>query len=127
MVKCSISRRCLDQVRNLIQYEHIPVQEIMVLTPYSARSSRLKEARLDDFKLEWSTTSQNVRVETIHSFKGLERSVIILVEVERWLTQGVKSVDIEKLLYVGCSRACNHLLVLLPRNAWATIQQWFRL
>jgi ATP-dependent exoDNAse (exonuclease V) beta subunit len=50
-----------------------------------------------------------------HSFKGLERSVIILAGVGQQLTQ--EEHDLNSLLYVGCSRARHHLIVLLPENA----------
>ena len=48
-----------------------------------------------------------VRFETIRRFKGLERPVIILVELS---SNDAKMLD--KLLYVGGSRARQHLVVI---------------
>ncbi|MCP5014696.1 MAG: ATP-binding domain-containing protein, partial [Ketobacter sp.] len=44
---------------------------------------------------------------TIHKFKGLESPVVILAEIDNdqiW--------NLETILYVGCSRARNHLILL---------------
>ncbi len=54
--------------------------------------------------------------ETIHSFKGLESPVIILVE----LTEDMKNV-VEELMYVGCSRARHHLVIICQ----AAVEQFF--
>ena len=102
----------------LTEEDHIPPEAILVLTPYSRKKSWLKaEQPAMGPGLDWNPSSpRQVRLATIHSFKGLERPVVILVELERWLTQGVKGVELERLLYVGCSRARNYLLVLLPEK-----------
>jgi len=44
---------------------------------------------------------------TIHGFKGLERAVVILSELEH-----IPEEDQRSLLYVALSRARNHLIVL---------------
>ncbi len=113
-------------IDQLVFDEQVPPEEIVVLTPYSERMSRLR-AKLtpQGIRLEWFSAPDLVRIETIHAFKGLERSVIILVEVERWLTQGVKAIALDHLLYVGCSRACNHLFVLLPTKTPTELQEHF--
>jgi len=48
-----------------------------------------------------------VQVSTVHGFKGLERRVVILTEVDE---KSPHKLDI--VLYVGCSRARTHLVVL---------------
>jgi superfamily I DNA/RNA helicase len=60
---------------------------------------------------------------TIHDFKGLERSVIILAGIGQQLTQ--ERQDLNSLLYVGCSRARHHLVVLMPENADRRVQKAF--
>ena len=62
----------------------------------------------------WPAPPGQVYFSTIYSFKGLERAVIILVEINQWAGQ---SDDLNHLLYVGCSRARNHLIVLLCEDA----------
>ena len=71
---------------------------------------------------QWPPETNQVYVSTIHSFKGLESSVIILVEVERWPE---KAIELEALLNVGCSRARNHLIVFRPVLLPETLQKYF--
>ncbi|KPK02446.1 MAG: hypothetical protein AMJ56_20970, partial [Anaerolineae bacterium SG8_19] len=87
------------------------------------KKSRLWEtAGLPSLTDQWPPGSNQVYVSTIHSFKGLESSVIILVEVERWPE---KAIELEALLYVGCSRARNHLIVFRPVLLPETLQKYF--
>jgi superfamily I DNA/RNA helicase len=60
---------------------------------------------------------------TIHSFKGLERAVIILAGIGQRLTQ--EDHDLNSLLYVGCSRARHHLIVLMPEKAGRRVRKVF--
>jgi hypothetical protein len=112
-------------LRRLIVDERIPTDEITVLSPLSRSKSQLwgsssvSEATLTD---TWPPPPGQVYCTTIHSFKGLERPVIILAEIERWPTQWG---DLDPLLYVGCSRARNHLLVLLPQDASPEVRRAF--
>jgi len=118
----------LAALQRLHREEAIPVKEMVVLTPFSQRTSRLKpqEASAGSVGLDWSPLRDNqVELETIHSFKGLERTVVVLVEIERWFTQGVKAIEIEHLLYVACSRACHYLLILLPKQLPEEVQRLF--
>jgi hypothetical protein len=49
--------------------------------------------------------------------------VIVLVEVEQpWLKTWT---DLDQLLYVGCSRARNHLIVLLPDEVDPEMEEAF--
>ncbi|MEX1171175.1 MAG: ATP-dependent helicase [Chloroflexota bacterium] len=53
--------------------------------------------------------SDAILCETIRRFKGLERPVVILVELE-----GLDADMLDRLLYVGASRARQHLVVIGP-------------
>lgn len=107
--------------------DQIPPEAILVLTPYSRKKSWIKaEQLLGTVGLDWNPGPGQVRLATIHAFKGLERSVVILVELERWLTQGVQGIDLKRLLYVGCSRAKNYLLVLLPKKHAEEMLHYFQ-
>lgn len=131
--KLPLQASLMTCLQRLMVEEHVPPGEIAVLTPYSHQTSRLKATPLlptapaPDIALRWfaSDDSGHVQLTTIHAFKGLERPVIILAEIERWLTQGVKAIDIQRLLYVACSRARNYLIVLLPRDVPAQVSQFF--
>jgi len=112
--------------RRLTVQERIPADEIAVLTPLS----RTKTALLD-----YSASSEphltdtlppgpgQLYCTTIHDFKGLERAVIILASVGQRLTQ--EEHDLNSLLYVGCSRACHHLIVLVPEKADPRVKKVF--
>ncbi|NJO84477.1 MAG: ATP-binding domain-containing protein [Blastochloris sp.] len=67
-------------------------------------------ATLGQFRLTWNMNSSDkrtVRVSTIHAFKGLESPVIILTELD-----AVYKDTLDQLLYIGISRARNHLVII---------------
>lgn len=129
--KASLQQALLSLLHELIEEEHIPTSEIAVLTPFSHRTSQLKAESLRPTKeitLRWSEQAEGtnqVRLDTIYSFKGLERPVILLAEVERWLAQDARSLYRARLLYVACSRAQHHLIVLLPKRALESVSHIF--
>ena len=103
-----------------------------MLTPFSQRTSQLQAESLlrpsQEIALRWSEQDEGtnqVRLETIYSFKGLERPVVILAEVERWLAHDASSLARTRLLYVACSRAQHHLLILLPERAQKPVAHIF--
>jgi hypothetical protein len=103
----SILRR---QLHKLVVEESVPTSEIIVLSPRSASTSRIKEGEsLGNFVLTWKRpiSPNQIECSTIHSFKGLERSIIVLVEVDQMSNE-----DRDKLLYVGMSRAVHHIIVI---------------
>ena len=53
--------------------------------------------------------SDAILCDTIRRFKGLERPVVVLVELG-----GVEPAKLDQLLYVGASRARQHLVVIAP-------------
>ncbi len=65
---------------------------------------------------------QAVAWSTIHGFKGLERAVVILAELDSW---PLDDESLNQLLYVACSRARNHLIVLLSSDAPAAVRRAF--
>lgn len=114
-----------DTIRYLTRTEKIPANEITVLTPLSRRKSDLwlangfRGVRYSD---EWPTQPQEVHCNTVHAFKGLESSVVILAEMERYSN---RPKELDPLLYVACSRAKNHLVVLLPDGAAPSLKRRF--
>ena len=108
-------------LRRLTVEERVPTDEIVVLTPRSLSKSRLLGGRPELTDTRPSSPGQ-VYCTTIYDFKGLERAVIILADIRRWPPEWDEMI---KLLYVGCSRARNHLVVLLPKNAPQKMQRAF--
>ena len=54
---------------------------------------------------------QCVELETIYSFKGLERPIVALVDLE-----DLDEDRINNIMYVGASRAQNHLMIFAPEE-----------
>lgn len=114
-----------DTIRHLTQTEKIPPSEITVLTPLTRRKSDIWLAdgfRGVNFTNAWPPEQNEVHCNTIHAFKGLESSVVILAEIDEWTR---KPKELDSLLYVACSRAKNHLVVLLPETAPTNLEKRF--
>jgi len=97
-------------LHHLVNEEEVNPEDIIVLTPRSAANSALSRiGRLGNFLLtrNWDTDYDEIFYETIHSFKGLESPIIILTELSTDMKYAV-----DELLYVGCSRARNHLVII---------------
>jgi hypothetical protein len=115
-----------DVLERLTEEDQVPADQIAVLTP----SLRIKEALLSSAAFGGPQLTDSVPLQpgqvyctTIHSFKGLERAVIILVGIGQ--QRGQEERDLNSLLYVGCSRARHHLIVLLPKNADLRVKKAF--
>lgn len=113
--------RCLQSTLNkLINEEYIAAEDIVILTPHAPDNSALKTGtRLGKFSLSENPARRRneVQATTIHKFKGLERKVVIIAEIDSKYIYNP-----EMLLYVASSRARTHLLFLIEENAPATIQ-----
>jgi len=115
-------KRYLRQVlHRLVVEENVPSEDIVVLTPRGREHSHLwRLGPVGNFQLtdQWSVGSGEIFCSTVHSFKGLESPVVILAEIEPYGAQ-----DLEPILYVGCSRACNHLVVLASARLPEDVKQ----
>jgi superfamily I DNA/RNA helicase len=58
-----------------------------------------------------------VRVATIHRYKGLESPVVVLAEIDL----RVRPEDLPSLLYVGATRARSHLVVVAGESMTAQL------
>ncbi len=117
----------LQSVLNrLVEDEHIPADKIAVLTTTARTKSNLLASSISSgLKLAdvLPPPAGQISCTTIHDFKGLERAVIVLAGVGQRLSQ--EDHDLNSLLYVGCSRARHHLIVLLPENADRRVRKAF--
>jgi predicted ATPase len=114
-----------DILRWLIVDEQVPTDEITVLTPQRLSRDRLVQSSAGEGPLIADVSPPppgQVYCTTIYDFKGLERAVVILTDIHRWPPEWDEMV---RLLYVGCSRARNHLIVLLDQNAPPRVQEVF--
>jgi len=97
-------------LHELIHKENVAPEDIVVLSPFATDHSKLSGmGKLGGFQLttNWDIASDEIYYTTIHSYKGLESPVIILTEIE----PGFKY-NVQELLYVACSRARHHLVIL---------------
>ena len=118
-------RRVLATVlRNVIDKGRVPVSDVVVLTPRSPRSSWLMgvsgepveawpyrlmpEYGPEGAVLPPPTKGNEVRVATIHRYKGLEAPVVVLCEIDVRVAEG----ELAGLVYVGATRARAHLVVV---------------
>ena len=71
-------------------------------------------SKLGNFSLTSSPPQRRneIQATTIHRFKGLERKVVILAEIDSKFMYNP-----EILMYVGSSRARTHLLFFVDQNA----------
>lgn len=100
----------LADVLAMLDDEKVKPCDIALLTPLAEDKSIWKhKMTVGSFELvrEGKLKGKRILTSTVHSFKGLERSVIILSEFER----GASEEELQ-LLYVAVSRARNHLIVL---------------
>lgn len=115
-----------NAIRRLTQEQRVPPQEIAVLSPLSRERSLIwtgkpaNEPKLTD---HWNSKAEEIYATTIYQCKGLERGIIILAEIDYdWLPPWM---DLNNLLYVACSRARNHLVVLLKKNGSPELRNVF--
>jgi hypothetical protein len=113
-------------LQRLTEEEQVPGDEIAVLVPLV----RVKKDLMDSSIAGGPQLTDclparpgQVYCTTIHSFKGLERAVIVLAGIGQRFSQ--EAHDLNLLLYVGCSRARHHLVVLMPENADRRVRKAF--
>ena len=108
--KADLGKALRQVLYRLVEEEEFDTDDIVVLTPYDREKTAVWElGPLGNFRLtdKEQHGSSEVYWSTIHSFKGLERPVVILADV-----YARQHGDLATLLYVGCSRARNHLVIL---------------
>ncbi len=120
----SFHKKLERTLKELIFEEEVPPEQIVVLTPLRKNSWLWGAEAAGSIELtdEWPPKGNQVFATTIHSFKGLESAVVLLAEIERWPN---KKNELENLLYVACSRARNHLIVMRPVLLPKSIARYF--
>ena len=107
-------------LQRLLNEEGFTHDEIAVLSARGFQASHVMGQRLGDIQLtdRLPLAPGEVFATTIRRFKGLERSVIVLCEVDGRIPPG----DAEALMYVGTSRAKTYLVVLLGQDALGIVR-----
>jgi hypothetical protein len=105
--------RALESTLEFLHREKVLPEHIVILTPQRERSQWREGMQVGGCTLTWALRGEphHVCVQTIQSYKGLERSVVILTELSR-ARHFVGKEDMDLILYVALSRARNLLIVL---------------
>jgi hypothetical protein len=107
-------KRILRRVLHRLSVEEdVPAEDIVILTPKGRKNSWLWQlGPVGNFRItdSWAAGSGEIFCSTVHSFKGLESPIVIMAEIDSSVW------NLESILYVGCSRARNHLIVLAAED-----------
>ena len=116
----ALKQHLRQTLHRLVTQEGVAAEDIIILTPRAREHSVLWQfGALGNFRLtdRWPPGANEIYCTSVYLFKGLESPVIILAEVFPSAQQ-----DMESVLYVGCSRARHHLIVLAHAGLPETIQ-----
>lgn len=98
-------------IKKLVKEEKVAGKDIVILTPNAENNSNLKLGLdIGGFKLSWEPGARRddvISCSTIHSFKGLERPVVVVAEMSSLPREKARA-----LQYVAYSRANSHLIIL---------------
>ena len=116
-------RKLQKLLHHLVIDEHIDNDEIVILTPRGEEKTRLVPGlKLGLFTLTVHSPDHQSKIQatSVHKFKGLERRVVILAEIDQRTTY-----NRDMLMYVGCSRARTHLILLTDETAPRQVTEKF--
>ena len=111
----------LEDIINRLQKEKIPPDDIVLLSAAKFDNSVAKELDNVEVSLDRKNRKGKVLFSTVHSFKGLESPVVILIDFE--------SIDYDRqknLLYVGMTRARSALYVIMGVSAYQKVEKMIR-
>jgi UvrD-like helicase family protein/AAA domain-containing protein len=111
--------RLLALVLENLEKEGISLEDVAVLIPGRRAESVLRQrGRANGYELSDEPAPGKVLTVNVQGFKGLERPVVILAEVG-----DLRDEELAKHLYVGGSRARDHLIVLAAEGAAKKLRQ----
>ncbi|HRE46764.1 MAG TPA: NERD domain-containing protein [Aggregatilineales bacterium] len=119
-------RALLADALATLKREQIPAHHIVLLTPLRGQSQWKEGETVGGFTLRWRGAEglptaegvETISVQTIQSFKGLERPVVIVSELRRAIHMYKEPETYENLVYVALSRAKHYLIVIGGLPAW---------
>lgn len=119
--------KSLTSVVERLAKESMPIEDVMVLSPLRFENSGLAGVEtvsgfpLIDVSRGMTSIRHSLKFSTIHSFKGLESPVVIIVDIEK-----VDSDEDQSLLYVAMSRARSLLILLISKGARTSFERRIR-
>lgn len=109
------------KLHQLVVEERVAPEDIVILTPRSQERTQFKIGmRLGNFVLTSgrSKAGNSIQVSSIHAFKGLERRVVLITEIDEFSRHKP-----EIVMYVGCSRARTYLVLFADAAAPADLKK----
>ncbi len=102
----------IETILRVLERENVEKKDIIILSPVRFQNSAANI--LDDTLVTTDAARENSAVffSTIQSFKGMERSVVLLIDINR-----LDDDDTMNLLYVGMSRAKSALYIVARKEA----------
>jgi Cdc6-like AAA superfamily ATPase len=94
---------CIEDIMKGLLKKGVPMEKVTLLSP-----RKLENTFLENSQFVYKLLSNGLTFSTIHSFKGLENTVIIIFGFEE-----ITSKESQRLLYVGISRARQRLYLVL--------------
>ena len=107
--------------------EQMPIEDLTILSPRRLENSGLAGVQnisrypLVDVSRGNANARRSLKFSTIHSFKGLESPVVIIVDVDQ-----VDSDEPQSLLYVAMSRARSLLILMISEAARTSLERRIR-
>ena len=101
----------------------VSLDDIVVLSPRRLENSalgnieRIGDAPLFDSSRSLDVLQGSIRFSTIHSFKGLESQVVIIVDIDEVEKEGPQA-----LMYVGMSRARSLLVLMISEGTRRSVE-----
>jgi superfamily I DNA/RNA helicase len=104
-----LHRHVEEVLEHWIGREHLAPGDVAVLTPHGRACRVWRRRAYGPWRLteEWPAPGGQVAWATVHRFKGLEASGVILAEIEPDVPGGLA-----RVLYVGASRARHRLAIV---------------
>lgn len=113
-------------LHKLVNEEKVDTNQVVLLTTRSPEKTPFQpNKRIGNFQVmettDYAARSNTIRISSVHRFKGLESRVILITGLEdndpSWLNP---------LLYVACSRARTHLIVIAHERSRSQIKTIFQ-
>ena len=117
----------LTKVVERLVKEKTHIEDVVILSPRRRQNSGLAGVEnvsrfpLVDVSRGMVATPRSLKFSTVHSFKGLESPVVILIDIDEVDSDGPQS-----LLYVGMSRARSLLILMISANARIALERRIR-
>ena len=119
--------KILAEVIRCLMDDGVSTDDVVILSPRRLENSALYDVEqisslpLVDCSRSLDTAQKSIRFSTIHSFKGLESQVVIIVDIDE-----VDEDRSQSLLYVGMSRARSLLILMIHEQARRSIDTRIR-